>query len=135
MASAPNVLPLFAEPDGNNSASAIADAIRKAKYHEGLTNADLAFQLRCDASTIENAENKRNLLRFDTAARLLRKYPQHCAGIRQLWELEPTEEEKPDDMIKRALDLIERAQQMRQSQARMDTDEAERKLADARANC
>lgn len=91
MATAPNVLPLFAEPDGNNSAAAIADAIRKTKYHEGLTNVELAFELRCDASTIENAENKRNLLRFDTAARLLRKYPQHCAGIRQLWELEPVE--------------------------------------------
>jgi transcriptional regulator with XRE-family HTH domain len=92
MATAPNVLPLFAEPDGNNSAAAISDAIRRTKYHEGLTNAELAFELRCDASTIENAENKRNLLRFDTAARLLRKYPQHCAGIRQLWELEPVEQ-------------------------------------------
>lgn len=133
MASQPNVLPLFAEPDGNNSASAIADAIRKTKYHEGLTNTDLAFQLRCDASTIENAENKRNLLRFDTAARLLRRYPQHCAGIRQLWDLEPTAEDTPDDMIKRALDLIERAQQRRASEARLDRDIAERKLAEARA--
>jgi hypothetical protein len=34
---------------------------------------------------------KRNLLKFDTVARLLRKYPQHCASIRQLWELEPVE--------------------------------------------
>jgi len=92
MATAANVLPLFAEPDGNNSAVAISDAIRRTKYHEGLTNVELAFELRCDASTIENAENKRNLLRFDTAARLLRKYPQHCAGIRQLWELEPVEQ-------------------------------------------
>ena len=92
MATAANVLPLFAEPDGNNSAAAISDAIRRTKYHEGLTNVELAFELRCDASTIENAENKRNLLRFDTAARLLRKYPQHCAGIRQLWELEPVEQ-------------------------------------------
>lgn len=133
MASQPNVLPLFAEPDGNNSAAAIADAIRKAKYHEGLTNADLAFQLRCDASTIENAENKRNLLRFDTAARLLRKYPQHCAGIRQLWDLEPAEDETPDAMIKRALDLIERAQQRRESLARLERVEDERKLAELRA--
>jgi ribosome-binding protein aMBF1 (putative translation factor) len=132
MATDPNVLPLFAEPDGNNSATAIADAIRKAKYCEGLTNAELAFQLRCDASTIENAENKRNLLRFDTAARLLRKYPQHCAGIRQLWEMEPTDEETPDQMIKRGLDLIARAQQKREGDAKMQHADAERKLAEVR---
>jgi ribosome-binding protein aMBF1 (putative translation factor) len=130
---APNVLPIFPEPDGNNSASAIADAIRKAKYHEGLTNAELAFHLRCDASTIENAENKRNLLRFDTAARLLRKYPQHCVGIRQLWDIEPAVEETPDAMIKRALDLIERAQQRRDSEARLLGEETERKLGEARS--
>jgi hypothetical protein len=133
MASAPNVLPLFAEPDGNNSAAAISDAIRKTKYHEGLTNAELAFHLRCDASTIENAENKRNLLRFDTAARLLRRYPQHCAGIRQLWDLGPAEPETPDQMIKRALDLIEKAQQRRQSDTRLAEEEAARKLAEQRA--
>ena len=89
MASLPNDLPIFPEPDGNNSAAAISDAIRKTKYHEKLTNADLAFHLRCDASTVENAEAERNLLKFDTVARLLRKYPQHCAAIFQLWELEP----------------------------------------------
>lgn len=133
MATVPNVLPLFAEPDGNNSADAISDAIRKTKYCEKLTNAELAFHLRCDASTIENAENKRNLLRFDTAARLLRKYPQHCTGIRQLWDLEPAAEETPDEMIKRALDLIERAQQRREGAVRMERAEAERKLAEARS--
>jgi ribosome-binding protein aMBF1 (putative translation factor) len=132
MASQPNVLPLFAEPDGNNSASAIADAIRKTKYHEGLTNTELAFELRCDASTIENAENKRNLLRFDTAARLLRKYPQHCAGIRQLWELEPTADETPDEMIKRALGMIEKAQQKRITAARLAEAEDARRFAEAR---
>lgn len=102
MASAPNVLPIFPEPDGNNSADAIADAIRKTKCGERFTNAELAFQLRCDASTIENAEAKRNLLKFDTVARLLRKYPQYCASIRQLWELEPVEAASPLERITRA---------------------------------
>ena len=102
MATAPNVLPIFPEPDGNNSASAIADAIRKTKCGERFTNAELAFHLRCDASTIENAEAKRNLLKFDTVARLLRKYPQHCASIRQLWELEPVEVAPPLERIARA---------------------------------
>ena len=106
MASAPNVLPIFPEPDGNNSASAIADAIRKTKCSERLTNAELAFHLRCDASTIENAEAKRNLLKFDTVARLLRKYPQHCASIRQLWELEPVAAVSPLERIDRANEEI-----------------------------
>src|SRR4051812_21446769 len=92
MASLPNVLPIFPEPDGKCSAAAIASAIRKTKSQEEMTNAELAFELRCDASTIENAEAERNLLKFDTVARLLRKYPQHCAAIRQLWELEPIEQ-------------------------------------------
>jgi hypothetical protein len=81
MASLPNVLPIFDEPDGNISLTAIADAIRKTKYQERLTCAELAFHLRCDPSTVKNAENGSNLLRFDIVARLLRKYPQHCAGI------------------------------------------------------
>lgn len=95
-------MPIFPEPDGNNSAEAIADAIRKTKSSERLTNAELAFHLRCDASTIENAEAKRNLLKFDTVARLLRKYPRHCASIRQLWELEPAEVSSPLERIARA---------------------------------
>lgn len=102
MASCPNVLPIFPEPDGNNSAAAIADAIRKTKCGESFTNAELAFHLRCDASTIENAEAKRNLLKFDTVARLLRKYPQHCAAIHQLWELEPVEAASPLERIEKA---------------------------------
>lgn len=102
MASSANVLPIFPEPDGNNSADAIADAIRKTKSGERLTNAELGFHIRCDASTVENAEAKRNLLKFDTVARLLRKYPQHCAAIRQLWELEPVEVESPLERIARA---------------------------------
>jgi hypothetical protein len=92
VASLPNVLPIFPEPDGKNSAAVIASAIRKTKSAEELTNAELGFHLRCDASTIENAEAERNLLKFDTVARLLRKYPQHCAAIRQLWEMEPIEQ-------------------------------------------
>jgi ribosome-binding protein aMBF1 (putative translation factor) len=109
VASLPNVLPIFPEPDGNISLTVIADAIRKTKYQEGLTNGELAFHLRCDASTIENAEAKRNLLKFDTVARLLRRYPQHCAGIRQLWELEPVEEPTADDDLNEAQRLIDRA--------------------------
>jgi hypothetical protein len=101
MATLPNVLPIFPEPDRKCSVTVIACAIRKAKYEQGLTNAELAFQLRCDASTIENAEAERNLLSFDTVARLLRKYPQHCAGIRQLWELEPIEAPTLDARLER----------------------------------
>jgi hypothetical protein len=101
MASAPNVLPIFPEPDGNISLTEISNSIRRTKYIEGLTNAELAFQLRCDASTIENAEAKRNLMKFDTVARLLRKYPQHTANIRQLWELEPISPPSIDDRLER----------------------------------
>jgi hypothetical protein len=109
MASVPNVLPIFPEPDGKCSAAAIATAIRKTKYSEGLTNAELAFELRCDASTVENAEAERNLLKFDTVARLLRKYPQHCACIRQLWELEPVEQLTAEEHLARAQHHIDQA--------------------------
>lgn len=131
MASSPNVLPIFAEPDGNSSAAAISDAIRKTKYHERLTNAELAFHLRCDASTVENAEAERNLLKFDTVARLLRKYPEHCARIKQLWDQEPGAEQTPDQMIEQAMRLIERAQQQRALDAKTAAETAERKYAEA----
>lgn len=104
MASLPNVLPIFEEPDGNISLTAIADAIRKTKYQERLTCAELAFHLRCDPSTVKNAENGSNLLRFDIVARLLRKYPQHCAGIFQLWD--PTPRDEPTSVER--IDRIER---------------------------
>jgi hypothetical protein len=68
MASCPNVLPIFPEPDGKISLAAIAQAVRKTKYEERLTNGELAFQLRVDASTIENAEAERNLLKFDASS-------------------------------------------------------------------
>jgi alpha-D-ribose 1-methylphosphonate 5-triphosphate diphosphatase PhnM len=132
MASAPNVLPIFPEPDGNNSLTAIADAIRKTKYLEGFTNAELAFHLRCDASTVENAEAGRNLLKFDTVARLLRKYPEHTAGVRQLWEMEPVAEKTSDEMIAEALRLIERAQQKRAYDNKRHAEETARKLAEVR---
>lgn len=111
MASDPNVLPIFAEPDGKNSAAVIASALRKVKAGEELNNAQLAFELRCDPSTIENAEAERNLPRFDLVARLLRKYPQHCAGIRQLWEMEPVDQLNPIERIERAERELARARQ------------------------
>jgi transcriptional regulator with XRE-family HTH domain len=111
MASNPNVLPIFAEPDGKNSAAVIASAIRKTKAGKELNNSELAFELRCDPSTIENIEAERNLPRFDLVARLLRKYPQYCAGIRQLWELDPVEQLSPIERIERAERELMRARQ------------------------
>lgn len=104
MATAANVLPIFQEPDGNLSLTALSDAIRKTKFHENLTAAELAFELRCDPSTVKNAEAKHNLLRFDIVARLLRKYPQHCDGVFQLWDPEPRDEPS----IGERLDRIDR---------------------------
>lgn len=119
MASRPNVLPIFPEPDGKCSAAAIAAAIRKAKYAEGLTNAELGFELRCDASTIENAEAERNLLKFDTVARLLRRYPEHCASIRQLWELEPIEHLTSEEHLARAQHHIDQARNYQEPRPRV----------------
>jgi hypothetical protein len=104
MATAANVLPIFAEPDGKASLTALSDAIRKTKFHERLTTGELAFELRCDPGTVKNAENGHNLLRFDIVARLLRKYPQHCAGVFQLWDPEP----RVEPTIAQRLDTIER---------------------------
>ena len=119
MATSPNVLPIFPEPDGKCSLTVIASAIRKTKYAEGLTNAELAFHIRCDPSTVENAEAERNLMKFDTVARLLRKYPQHCAAIRQLWELEPIAPMTADEHLERAQYHIDQARNYQEPKPRV----------------
>jgi hypothetical protein len=101
MASAPNVLALFGEPDRKSSLIAVANAVRRTKYHERLTSAELAEQLRCDPETIENAENERNLIGFDKIARLLAKFPQHCGDLRNLWEMQPVDQPTVADRLER----------------------------------
>lgn len=91
MATAPNVLALFGEPDRKSSLIAVSDAIRLTKYAERLTSAELAERLRCDPETVENGENQRNLIGFDKIARLLALFPQHTQCIRNLWEMQPSE--------------------------------------------
>lgn len=103
MATAPNVLALFGEPDRKSSLIAVANAVRRTKYHERLTSAELAEQLRCDPETIENAENERNLIGFDKIARLLAKYPQHTQEIRNLWEMQPVEDVDGLTLIERGV--------------------------------
>jgi hypothetical protein len=99
MASAPNVLALFGEPDRKSSLIAIANAVRLTKYRERLTSAELAERLRCDPETIENAEYERNLIGFDKVARLLALFPDHCQDIRNLWEMQPVEAKSDDDEL------------------------------------
>lgn len=103
MASAPNVLALFGEPDRKSSLIAVASAIRLTKYRERLTNAELAERLRCDPETIENAEAERNLIGFDKIARLLALFPDHTGDIRNLWEMQPVGETPTADRLKRII--------------------------------
>lgn len=110
MASAPNVFALFGGLPRKSCLIALSNAIRDVEYKERLTMAEIGAELDCEAETVENAKYERNLLGFDKVARLLARWPQHCAGIRQLWEMAAAEPETPLQKyrrIVRELDALE----------------------------
>jgi hypothetical protein len=101
MATAPERLGLYGPPDRKASLIAISNAIFTIEYQERLTMAQIGAEVDVDAETIENAKYQRNLLNFVTIARLLARWPDHCAEVRQLWEMLPREPETHREKIAR----------------------------------
>ena len=103
MATAAERLCLFGPPDRKASLTALSDAIFGIEYKERLTMAQIGAELDVDGETIENAKYQRNLLNFVTIARLLARWPDHCAGVRQLWEMQVHEPETTAEKRKRLI--------------------------------
>jgi hypothetical protein len=103
MATAPERLCLYGPPDRKASLIAISNAVFGIEYQERLTMAQIGAEVDVDAETIENAKYQRNLLNFVTIARLLARFPEHCAEIRQLWEMQPREPETIEEKRRRLI--------------------------------
>lgn len=103
MATAAERLCLYGPVDRKASLAAISDAIFSVEYKERLTMSQIGAELDVDGETIENAKYQRNLLNFVTIARLLGRWPEHCAVVRQLWEMQVREPETTAETRKRLL--------------------------------
>lgn len=109
MATAANVLSLFMHHPRESCLIAVSDAVRTIEFKEPLDLDDIARKVGCSRSSIKNAKYKKTLLEFDCIAMLLASWPQHCEGIRSLWEMQPSEPETPEEerrrLIRRLADL------------------------------
>lgn len=103
MASSANVLALFGAVNRKCCLIAIGNSVREVEYKERLTMAQIGAEIECSGETVENAKYERNLLEFDKIARLLARWPQHCGGIRQLWEMQPVEPESSAEKRRRLI--------------------------------
>ena len=65
--------------------------------------AQIGAEIDVEAETVENGKYQRTLLRFDTVARMLARWPQHTAEIRQLWEMNEPAPETKDEKRKRLI--------------------------------
>lgn len=101
MASSGNVFALFGALNRKCCLIAIGNSIRDVEYKERLTMAEIGAEIECSGETVENAKYERNLLEFDKIARLLARWPQHCAPIRNLWDMQPHEPETPAEKLNR----------------------------------
>lgn len=95
MASSAERLSLYGPPDRKTCLIAIANAIFEIERVTRWTMAQIGAELDVEGETVENGKYQRNLLRFDTVARMLARWPEHTAEIRQLWEMQLREPESP----------------------------------------
>jgi hypothetical protein len=103
VATAPERLCLYGPVDRKASLAALSNAIFSIEYKERLTMAQIGAELDVDGETIENAKYQRNLLNFVTIARLLGRWPEHCADVRQLWEMQIPHPETTTEKRRRLL--------------------------------
>lgn len=101
MATAANVLSLFMHHPRESCLIAVSDAVRTIEFKENLDLDDIARKTGCSKSSIKNAKYKKTLLEFDCIAMLLATWPQHCEGVRNLWEMLPREPETAEQTIAR----------------------------------
>jgi hypothetical protein len=103
VATAPNVFALFGAINRKSALIALSNAVRAVEYKEGLTMGQIGGEIDVDGETVENAKYQRNLLNFVAIARLLARWPEHCADVLNLWEMQPREPETPTEKRKRLI--------------------------------
>jgi hypothetical protein len=103
MATAANVLSLFLHHPRESCLIALSDAVRTIEFKEDIDLDEIARKTGCSKGSIKNAKYKKTLLEFDCIAMLLATWPQHCACIRNLWEMLPLEPETVEAKRRRLL--------------------------------
>jgi hypothetical protein len=109
MASAAKVFALFGPVTRRSCQIAISEAVysieNNARDESGqrMTPAKIAAEIDRSAETIENAKYQKTLVEFDTVARLIARWPEHCGDILNLWEMQPREPETRDEKRKRLI--------------------------------
>lgn len=103
MATAANVLSLFTAHPRESCLVALSDAVRTIEFKEDLKLEDIARKIGCSKGSIKNAKYKNSLLEFDCITLLLALWPQHCAVIRNLWEMRPVEPETLQEKRRRLI--------------------------------
>jgi hypothetical protein len=93
MATNANVLALFGVGLRKSCQIALSKAVRSIQLIENLSDDEMAEALGCERGTVRNVREQNTLLEFDKIVRLLGSYPEHCAEVRQLWEMLPREQE------------------------------------------
>lgn len=93
----PEVLPLFIEPEREDSLRQISLALLSIRA-DGVTCKEIARKIGCHYDTVEAASNEHSLLSFDSIAKLCFHYPKARPFIVGLWGMgasaEPTETER-----------------------------------------
>lgn len=103
MATAPNVFALFGAINRKSALIALSNAVRAVEYKEALTMGQIGGEIDVDSETVENAKYQRNLLNFVAIARLLARWPEHCADVLNLWEMQPREPETTEEKRRRLI--------------------------------
>lgn len=103
MATNPNVLGIFGDPDRESCLNAIRCALLRVRADTNASCERIGKLLDCSADTIENAckQNNGSLLSFDSIAKLVYHFPEASAPILHLWELRPAERPTTVDRIER----------------------------------
>lgn len=109
MATSAKVFALFGPATRRSCQIAISEAVydieNNARDENGqrMTPAKIAAEIDRSTETIENAKYLRTLVEFDTVARLLARWPEHCRDILNLWEMQPREPETTTEKRRRLL--------------------------------
>jgi transcriptional regulator with XRE-family HTH domain len=123
MASQPNVLPLGAEsslprslfgrPAKGTYRAAVAQIIRDVKARQKLSNERLGEIIGCSGDTVSNAENEIGNLDAVTLLSIAYAFGEDAIGpVRQLYLCSPVEPPTKDGLIRRAIGLLNQAEEM-----------------------
>jgi hypothetical protein len=109
MATAAKVFALFGPVTRRSCQIAISEAVysieNNARDADGqrMTPARIAAEIDRSTETIENAKYQKTLVEFDTVARIIARWPEHCQDILNLWEMQPREPETTAEKRRRLI--------------------------------